>query len=620
MLQPSVRPSAITLTANPKATIAIDFDALVADWDEYLNIGDHRPMVSDNDDEEYDPAESGTRRRRKKVEANPLFQAETPPAELHTLTEHHDHVLSASFDLSYHGGSGNDAFAPSSSQAVDFGFDDNIFVLSDGLDVAGLADELAQELGWADSAKDKEVVQLVNDGPEIDLHMDFSHENGTDMGPNAPIEDETWKRRLKRKRDPRSQKENIHHSPGSASPHSTPLSTFSSTTSFLRSLLTQDNVPTPLQDITLEERGRANADIKKTKKITRLLLDARTELTDDELKTARTHYLRAQDLLRHSFERKQKEKYSERILTEKVWGVPSCIGTSALADFWQENFKVQVEARTGNLYIHPGVDRPHKRRKLEKVVGANGFSDAEIWVPEAFTEQAKYSGPITGYEDTDLVLQDNLRSSEEPGQGRRISRDNSITGNLDIELGAQNAELGSQKSSMFPWDNAGDSSSSGVFGMAESDHNLPLDHIEIRMRGSSQSRRDSSLVPSQVGSLTGGPGFSPAGVKKPQIFDDDYAFEVNMHDISAALESQKSDMNLVSLERNSFNFLEYVKMQSYSLPSSATNLTFDIVVPQASSTRHVAASAFYHCLVLATKNLLRLKQTNSHGQLIITAL
>ncbi|KAG6898112.1 hypothetical protein C0992_005439 [Termitomyces sp. T32_za158] len=157
MLQSSVRPSAITLLANPKATIAIDFDALVADWDEYLNIGEEkRPGARGNDDEDFNPVKSITRRRREEVHANPSFQAETPPAELYTLTEHHDHVLSASFDISYHGSSGNDVFGPSSSQVIDCGLDDNFFGLSDGLDVAGLADELAQELGWADSTKEKE--------------------------------------------------------------------------------------------------------------------------------------------------------------------------------------------------------------------------------------------------------------------------------------------------------------------------------------------------------------------------------------------------------------------------------------------------------------------------------
>jgi len=64
-------------------------------------------------------------------------------------------------------------------------------------------------------------------------------------------------------------------------------------------------------------------------------------------------------------------------------------------------------------------------------------------------------------------------------------------------------------------------------------------------------------------------------------------------------------------------------------------LTFETVVPRLTSTRHVAASAFYHCLgrlcsagmcdadmcmgaVLATKDLLRLKQKDAYGSLIIS--
>jgi hypothetical protein len=37
----------------------------------------------------------------------------------------------------------------------------------------------------------------------------------------------------------------------------------------------------------------------------------------------------------------------------------------------------------------------------------------------------------------------------------------------------------------------------------------------------------------------------------------------------------------------------YARMQEHG---STANLTFDIVVPEATSTRHVAAAAFYHCL------------------------
>jgi len=59
-------------------------------------------------------------------------------------------------------------------------------------------------------------------------------------------------------------------------------------TSFSRQLLSQDGeLFQPLRDITAEHRNKDNqAAASKKLKRTRLLLDARTELTDDELKVA----------------------------------------------------------------------------------------------------------------------------------------------------------------------------------------------------------------------------------------------------------------------------------------------------------------------------------------------
>ncbi|KAG6851068.1 hypothetical protein H0H93_002960 [Arthromyces matolae] len=147
MAQSSVRPAAISLNLNPRAAIAMDFDALVADWDAYLEIGGQR--ITDPDGGDYDPKgpHLGGKRPKAKVNAPPTENART---ELHTLTEHHDHILSASFDLSFHESGRDEGFDPSSSQALDFIFEENPFALSDGLDVGGLADDLAQELGWVE--------------------------------------------------------------------------------------------------------------------------------------------------------------------------------------------------------------------------------------------------------------------------------------------------------------------------------------------------------------------------------------------------------------------------------------------------------------------------------------
>lgn len=67
--------------------------------------------------------------------------------ETHTLDEHHDHLLSASYELSFSqsgplGGEG------ASSSQVEAPFE-NFFPFSDGLDLGdGLGDDFARELGW----------------------------------------------------------------------------------------------------------------------------------------------------------------------------------------------------------------------------------------------------------------------------------------------------------------------------------------------------------------------------------------------------------------------------------------------------------------------------------------
>ena len=81
--------------------------------------------------------------------------SEKPRADLHTLDEFHEHLLSTSFDTSFQNSDGA-VWNPSSSQLDrGFGFDDNLF--ADDLDMGGgIGDELARELGdgWSLEIKD----------------------------------------------------------------------------------------------------------------------------------------------------------------------------------------------------------------------------------------------------------------------------------------------------------------------------------------------------------------------------------------------------------------------------------------------------------------------------------
>ena len=87
----------------------------------------------------------GAKQRRMKPRSVSL--AEQGRAELHTLDESHEYLLSHSLDASFVVDGG--AF-PSSSQlggGFGLGFDDNLCAGGDGMEIAGM-DDLARELGW----------------------------------------------------------------------------------------------------------------------------------------------------------------------------------------------------------------------------------------------------------------------------------------------------------------------------------------------------------------------------------------------------------------------------------------------------------------------------------------
>ncbi|KAJ7783773.1 Rec8 like protein-domain-containing protein [Mycena maculata] len=611
MVQPTARPSALNMAKDPNAAYLVDFDALVADWDEYLNIGKEQSELELEEvdcDDEFNPKAKGKKSNRKKAPQS----AEDPRADMYTLKEHHDHLLSNSFDLSFNANGGD----PSSSQdGGGFALDDMFLAATDALDIGdGLGDDLAKELGegWGtflENANDMELNLPGNDGVDVPMDLDFGPEMPFDSGPGEMIpRSESVLPVTPRKRKAGSgwDKENIPPS-NLRRTNTIADATLSPATSFSRLLLSQDvdQPEPPLLDVTANDQNQTNRGVKKVKK-TRLLLDARTELTDDELKAARAQYLQGQSKLRRELDQKRVEKEGGKIIEDMLWGVPRGVQAESLVEFWQENFKVQVEARTGTLVIHPADEPPTKRRKIRDLPNNED-------VPQDFGHELRNeASDINDYNMQDVDFGGGIggdyndpppeqgpmhrRSSEEPEQGRNVSRAPSVLGsNFDV---APPPPSGSQRSSLFPWDNAGGgSSSAGGFGPASSDR-ISVDRAEVAIRGSSLSGRESSLVPSQSGSALNALEFSPGFAKGSQAVGEDYAFDVDNQppNNSAAFDSQRSDMNLITLERNSFNFLEYVRMQLQGLPSSVADLSFDAVVPKDTSTRHVAAAAFYHCL------------------------
>lgn len=102
-----------------------------------------------DDDEDFYPNQK--KKKRSKTVSKDAAEPEAVRKEAHTLEEHYEHILSASYDVSFNG-SGRDAeLDPSTSQVGGPGFD-NFF--SDGLEDGGgygleLGEDLARELGWA---------------------------------------------------------------------------------------------------------------------------------------------------------------------------------------------------------------------------------------------------------------------------------------------------------------------------------------------------------------------------------------------------------------------------------------------------------------------------------------
>ncbi|KAG1825921.1 uncharacterized protein BJ212DRAFT_1475280 [Suillus subaureus] len=611
MAQPSVRPSAVTLAADPGAAFAMDFDAMVADWDEYLNIGNNKGGAEEGlSDDDYNPKAKRPKGKGKQSAVAPASTTENARANAHTLNENHDLFLANSFDASF-GGSGANMI--SSSQNDTFGFDDSFFGAFDGLDIGeGVGDDVVRELGegWGAALENP-----VDHDMQVDEPIDF----GFNDADNLYFEHDPMN-------DAGALEQNVLPLPPSA--FATPQGTRrpgGSAATLPSSSLTGHSLESSTGPLTViapqvEETEPVAPDdhpaepVPRKIKRARLLLDVRTELTDDELKAARLYYLEEQNAIHRQLARKNFEKNQGRLVDGLLWGIPEHMQAKELVDFWLDHFKAQLDARSAFM-IDPHDDSPPPKRRKTKT-NAEIFGGVEhvqvrpespaFGVGQASPDNTNFDA---GGADIDMnfdmnfdvgdgwgAVDDaepelhNLRSSEEPGQARHAPRPMSVLGDefgLDV---VQNSL--SQRSALFPWDNAGGSSSvSGavLLGRQSSDK-ISVDHAETRMRGSSLSRRGSS-IPSQQGDVFGGTAGLPAS---PQIIDDDFVFNVPAG--NSVAESQLSEVNLATLERNSFNFLEYAKMQYKSLSGSARFLAFDDIVPQTTSTAHVAAAALYHCL------------------------
>ncbi|THH03827.1 hypothetical protein EW145_g5973 [Phellinidium pouzarii] len=622
MGQPTARPDTLTLTADPTIAVAFELDAFDANWNDFSNFVSQRQKGSNNDDDGDDEFTLNNKSKSKSKSKLSLVLSERGRTGMHTLDEHHEHILSTSFDAN---GSFIAGIDPSSQIEPgmfygSYGFDDdNIFGPGDQLDLGinDIGDDLARELGegWG--------IEVGSIGASGHFHVEEQpdFQMGTDLGMGLddgfdnhnvfgfPVVSEDGKSRTPRGRKrpfADSDKENMPP----VSPRdllAVPQSVLNSPgrMNVLENALGQDNGQTEVPEL-IKLQNTEGAHTRKAKKV-RLLLDARTELTDEELKAARENYVEGQRAIRLEIDRKKLEREGVKVLEDMIWGIPKGLTAPALTKFWTEIYKIQVESRSGAIHLD---DRDEPRRKRQK----SAHNDSLVAIHDndgnAFNPVNDNYAPMGTGGDYDFSVMQNdydapvnfddpsrIRSSEEPEHGRNaISRASNALG-FDAEM--LNPSSGTQRSALFPWDNAAGTSSSAGAGFAPlgdkgSDH-LSLDNTDVRIarsRSRSGSRRGSfSIVPSQTGSLIGlNIGLSPGHGS-----GNDFRFEVTNEGVIGQ-DTQDTENNIITIERNSYNFLEYCKMQVQTLPDIQSTLEFTDVVPSATSSRKVAAAAFHHCL------------------------
>ncbi|QRW19285.1 cohesin subunit rad21 [Rhizoctonia solani] len=331
---------------------------------------------------------------------------------------------------------------------------------------------------------------------------------------------------------------------------------------------------------------------KRPKKKAGVIQDRRTELTDDELIASRNNYLKEQGKLRIEVELRRQERDAVRVVDVWMEGVPYGFDCPALEDWLKQSFKSLT------------YDKSNKRKRDEN----EGFAAPSL--PKRRREETPSQAPEIGRNaGTPMMNFGGEYGWGIGGIGSEFPRSSSVERGMNpsrhVSQTPEDINI-SQRSGLLPWDNVGISSSTnggaGPLNPLEGD-----EHITVRLKSFSHSGRGSSVTLSRLSASPGkfGPGLDALGSD---------AFEMN--DVVGGQPIQTE----VTLEKNSFKFLEYARMQTRALSDSSGGVMFSSIAPQESSTAHVAASAFYHTLALATKSAIRVKQAWPFGDLVIYTL
>ncbi|EJD52680.1 hypothetical protein AURDEDRAFT_120316 [Auricularia subglabra TFB-10046 SS5] len=638
MNNPVARPDALNMALDPgMGRAALDIDFLVPSWDEWIARAVEDLDLEDEDSEDYNPNSRKSKSKAAgKARAKPHSVPPTPGA--HTLDEHHLHLLNTSLDGDSSSQNNGSFQLPGDSShddlLLDFGGAGQDFDL--GLDL-GEGWEFPTQATIAEQSlpvADHGAPMIEDDFPPIDFGgqgdvgfmMDVDIPGSRDqsylssdhlvpgMRGQGGGEGRGGRKRARAEGDEEDEEQGDNNA------------------------VDPDVIPQPPRSIlvTPSRTGSPQPVKTKGKKVVRLLLDTRTELTEAEMKHAREKYVEEQNKLRLAELAKKREKEMMKRVDEFIWMPPPTFRAPELLEFWHNSFKVQIEARSGTIHLNHREDdhkqKQAKRRRVEEQeadYGHTAEADAPVFDGGDFMMMDEFGG--IGF---DARQSDRMRSSATPEMGRRGSKPPSVTGSgLGVDLQAElelmqdqpMKEPGRASESFFPWDNpAFPSSSSVAAGGLRTPSVTAGDAARL-----SRSRSIHSGSPAvHAGSLhglsdVGGLAAPDEFQLDPEAGDD---LGVSQNQTQSQSQSQSASQALAALEKNSFRFLEYAKAMAVSTASqgprtgATPSVMFDDIVSQVTSNRNVAAAGFYHCLLLATKGHLRLDQPESFGPIEIAIL
>ncbi|KAG8851564.1 hypothetical protein FRB91_007720 [Serendipita sp. 411] len=368
---------------------------------------------------------------------------------------------------------------------------------------------------------------------------------------------------------------------------------------------------------------------KRSKKQVRVLLDARTELTDKELREARDNYLQEQSRLRHEMEQQRLQKTVIERANELLYGPPDILEAEPLRQLWSNALVALIETKTGliTLVKPPRKKRPAKRRRLNgsdehvRQVVREGIEENEgtgMDVDEVGYQAEFFGGDIntevnTGGPEFDIRLSEVGVTLSEPEMLRAApSRAGSIN-SIEFPRAQDNIEFETLHSGLFPWDNAAPSSPTprslaASIGNGTGRKSLDFDVIDtnVELRSLSGSRRTSVTSSQRPGSPA-----VPASIGEVHI--DEFRFSVGEGE-DVIMETQRLEAPWGKLERNLNNFFAHLKMQQNL--KGDTEMTLDDIIGQEKTVR-VVANAFHCVLALTTKSLVRVTQAEAFGTIFL---